>query len=139
MLSALSHLVAAWLARRIGLIKTMVYTHLPSSLLLFTIVAADDFAWAAFFFLVRESLNEMDVPTRQSYVMAVVEPSERLAAAGITNLVRSGGWALAPMLAGALMQVAGLGVPLLIAGGAKIAYDLLLWRDFRRVKPPEER
>jgi hypothetical protein len=138
-LSALSHLVAAWLARRIGLIKTMVYTHLPSSLLLFTIVAADDFAWAAFFFLVRESLNEMDVPTRQSYVMAVVEPSERLAAAGITNLVRSGGWALAPMLAGALMQVAGLGVPLLIAGGAKIAYDLLLWRDFRRVKPPEER
>jgi len=138
-LSALSHLVAAWLARKIGLIKTMVYTHLPSSLLLFTIVAADDFAWAAFFFLVRESLNEMDVPTRQSYVMAVVEPSERLAAAGITNLVRSGGWALAPMLAGALMQSVGLGVPLLIAGAAKIGYDLLLWRDFRRVKPPEER
>ncbi|HTN48977.1 MAG TPA: MFS transporter [Burkholderiaceae bacterium] len=138
-LSAASHLAAAWLSRRIGLINTMVYTHVPSSLLLFTIVAADDFAWAAFFFLVRESLNEMDVPTRQSYVMAVVQPAERLAAAGITNLVRSGGWALAPMLAGMLMQSVGLGVPLIVAGGAKITYDLLLWREFRRVKPPEER
>jgi predicted MFS family arabinose efflux permease len=139
LLSAFSHIAAAWLAKRIGLINTMVYTHVPSSLLLFTIVAADDFAWAAFLFLLRESLNEMDVPTRQSYVMAVVKPAERLAAAGITNLVRSGGWALAPMLSGALMQGVGLGVPLLLAGGAKIAYDMLLWREFRRVKPPEER
>jgi predicted MFS family arabinose efflux permease len=117
----------------------MVFTHVPSSLLLFTIVAADDFAWAAFFFLLRESLNEMDVPTRQSYVMAVVQPAERLAAAGITNLVRSGGWALGPMLAGALMQTAGLGVPLVVAAIAKISYDVGLWREFRRVKPPEER
>ncbi len=74
LLSAASHIAAAWLAKRIGLINTMVFTHVPSSLLLFTIVAADDFAWAAFFFLLRESLNEMDVPTRQSYVMAVVKP-----------------------------------------------------------------
>jgi len=139
LLSAASHIAAAWLAKRIGLINTMVYTHIPSSLLLFTIVVADDFAWAAFFFLLRESLNEMDVPTRQSYVMAVVKPAERLAAAGITNLVRSGGWALAPMFAGALMQSAGLGVPLVLAGVAKIGYDLALWREFRRVKPPEER
>ena len=139
LLSAASHFVAAWLARRIGLINTMVYTHVPSSLLLFTIVATDDFAWAAFFFLLRESLNEMDVPTRQSYVMAVVRPAERLAAAGATNLVRSVGWAAAPMFAGALMQSAGLGVPLVIAGAAKITYDFLLWREFRRVKPPEER
>ena len=117
----------------------MVYTHIPSSLLLFTIVVADDFAWAAFFFLLREALNEMDVPTRQSYVMAVVKPAERLAAAGVTNLVRSVGWALAPMIAGALMQSAGLGVPLVLAGIAKIGYDLVLWREFRRVKPPEER
>jgi hypothetical protein len=93
---------------------------------------------AGVFFLVRESLNEMDVPTRQSYVMAVVKPAERLAAAGITNLVRSGEWAIAPILAGALMQKAGLGAPLIIAGAAKIAYDLMLWIDFRRVKPPEE-
>jgi MFS family permease len=139
LLSAASHIVAAWLAKRIGLINTMVYTHIPSSLLLFTIVATDDFAWAAFFFLLRESLNEMDVPTRQSYVMAVVKPAERLAAAGVTNLVRSGGWALAPMFAGALMQSAGMGVPLVLAGAAKIGYDLMLWREFRRVKPPEER
>ncbi len=138
LLSAGSHIVAAWLAKRIGLINTMVYTHIPSSLLLFTIVATDEFAWAAFFFLLRESLNEMDVPTRQSYVMAVVKPAERLAAAGATNLVRSGGWALAPMFAGALMQSVGLAVPLVFAGAAKIAYDVLLWREFRRVKPPEE-
>ena len=139
LLSAFSHLAAAWLARRIGLINTMVYTHVPSSLLLFTIVASGDFAWAAFFFLIREALNEMDVPTRQSYVMAVVKPAERLSVAGITNLVRSGGWALAPVFAGALMQSAGLGVPLIAAGTAKIAYDVLLWREFRKVKPPEER
>ncbi len=138
-LSAASHLAAAWLASRIGLINTMVYTHIPSSLLLFTIVGVDGFGWAAFLFLLRESLNEMDVPTRQSYVMAVVRPEERLAAAGVTNLVRSGGWALAPVFAGALMQTAGLGVPLLLAGAAKIAYDLALWREFRKVKPPEER
>jgi MFS family permease len=139
LLSAGSHFVAAWLAKRIGLVNTMVYTHVPSSLLLFTIVATDDFAWAAFFFLVRESLNEMDVPTRQSYVMAVVRPAERLAAAGATNLVRSVGWAMAPVFAGAMMQSVGLGLPLVFAGAAKISYDLLLWREFRRVKPPEER
>ena len=138
LLSAASHLAAAWLAGRIGLVNTMVFTHLPSSLLLFTIVATDSFGWAAFFFLLREALNEMDVPTRQSYVMAVVRPEERLAAAGITNLVRSGGWALAPVLAGALMQFAGLGAPLVFAAVTKIGYDLALWREFRKVKPPEE-
>jgi predicted MFS family arabinose efflux permease len=117
----------------------MVFTHIPTSFLLFTIVAMDDFYWAAFFFLLRESLNEMDVPTRQSYVMAVVKPEERLAASGITNLVRSGGWAVSPMIAGVLMQGAGLGVPLVVAGVLKITYDLLLWREFRKVIPPEER
>jgi predicted MFS family arabinose efflux permease len=116
----------------------MVYTHIPSSLLLFTIVASDNLAVAAFLFLVREALNEMDVPTRQSYVMAVVLPEERLAAAGITSLVRSTGWAAAPVLAGLMMQAGGLGLPLLVAGVTKIGYDLLLWREFRRVKPPEE-
>jgi MFS family permease len=137
-LSAFSHLAAAWLAKRIGLVNTMVYTHVPSSLLLFTIVAADSFALAAFFFLLREALNEMDVPTRQSYVMAVVRPEERLAAAGVTALVRSGGWAAAPILAGMLMQAGGLGLPLVFAGIAKLSYDALLWREFRRVRPPEE-
>lgn len=138
MLSALSHFAAAWLAKRIGLVNTMVYTHIPSSLLLFTIVAADDFAIAAALFLLREGLNEMDVPTRQSYVMAVVRPEERLATAGITSLVRSGGWAAAPVFAGMMMTAGGLGLPLVFAGVAKIAYDLLLWREFRKVRPPEE-
>jgi predicted MFS family arabinose efflux permease len=138
LLSAFSHLAAAWLAKRIGLINTMVFTHIPTSLLLFTIAATDDFAWAAFFFLLREALNEMDVPTRQSYVMAVVDPRERLAASGVTNLVRSVGWASAPMLAGVMMQAGGLGLPLVVAGVTKITYDLLLWREFRRVRPPEE-
>ena len=137
-LSALSHFAAAWLARRIGLVNTMVYTHIPSSILLFTIVAADTFWVAALLFLLREGLNEMDVPTRQSYVMAVVRPEERLAAAGATSLVRSGGWAAAPVFAGMLMQAGGLGLPLVFAGVTKIAYDLLLWREFRKVKPPEE-
>ena len=137
-LSAFSHLAAAWLAKRIGLINTMVFTHIPTSLLLFTIVATDDFFWAAVFFLLREAMNEMDVPTRQSYVMAVVEPQERLAASGITSLVRSCGWAMAPMLAGVMMTTGGLGLPLIAAGVTKISYDLLLWREFRRVKPPEE-
>jgi hypothetical protein len=138
-LSAFSHLAAAWLAGRIGLVNTMVYTHVPSSLLLFTIVASDSFAVAAALFLAREALNEMDVPTRQSYVMAVVRPEERLAVAGITSLVRSGGWAAAPVLAGVMMQAGGLGLPLVFAGIAKLSYDALLWREFRRVKPPEER
>jgi predicted MFS family arabinose efflux permease len=137
-LSAFSHLAAAWLAKRIGLVNTMVFTHIPTSLLLFTIVATDDFAWAAFFFLLREALNEMDVPTRQSFVMAVVAPRERMAASGVTSLVRSVGWASAPMLAGMMMQAGGLGLPLVVAGATKITYDLLLWREFRRVKPPEE-
>jgi MFS family permease len=139
LLSAASHLAAAWLAQRIGLVNTMVFTHIPSSLLLLAMVASGDFVLAAALFLLRESLVEMDVPTRQSYVMAVVQPAERQAVAGITNLVRSGGWALAPTFAGALMHGAGLGAPLVLAGVAKIGYDLLLWREFRRVKPPEER
>jgi len=78
------------------------------------------------------------VPTRQSYVMAVVEPQERLAASGITSLVRSCGWAMAPILAGWMMTAGVLGLPLIVAGATKITYDLLLWREFRRVKPPEE-
>jgi MFS family permease len=138
-LSAFSHLAAAWLARHIGLVNTMVYTHVPTSLLLFTIVASDRFEVAAVLFLLREALNEMDVPTRQSYVMAVVRPEERLAAAGITALVRSGGWAAAPVFAGMMMQAGGLGLPLVFAGITKLSYDLLLWREFRKVKPPEER
>ncbi|HEX5129450.1 MAG TPA: MFS transporter [Usitatibacter sp.] len=137
-LSALSHFAAAWLAGRIGLVNTLVYTHIPSSILLFTIVATDTFWVAALLFLLREGLNEMDVPTRQSYTMAVVRPEERMAVAGATSLVRSTGWAAAPVFAGMLMTAGGLGLPLVFAGVTKIAYDLMLWREFRKLKPPEE-
>jgi len=138
LLNALSHLAAAWLAARIGLINTMVFTHLPSSLLLITVAFAPNFAVAAALFLLREGLVEMDVPTRQSYVLAVVAPSERILASGVTNLVRLGGWAVAPGAAGALMSGTSLHAPLIVGAAMKIAYDLLLWGSMRRIKPPEE-
>ncbi|MBI4989979.1 MAG: MFS transporter [Rhodocyclales bacterium] len=138
-LNALSHLGAAWLAARIGLVNTMVFTHIPSSVLLASVAFAPNFWVAAILFLLREGLVEMDVPTRQSYVMAVVGPEERTWASGVTHLVRVGGWAVAPSFAGWLMQAASLGAPLFIGAGMKIAYDLLLWRAFRKLRPPEER
>ncbi|BAU47776.1 ABC transporter permease [Sulfurifustis variabilis] len=138
-LNALSHLGAAWLAARIGLVNTMVYTHIPSSLLLMTVPFAPGFAVAAALFLLREALVEMDVPTRQSYVMAMVRPEERTFASGVTHLVRMAGWAVAPFAAGFLMQGLALGAPLYIGGAMKIAYDLALYRAFRHLKPPEER
>ena len=137
--NALSHLVAAWLARRIGLVNTMVFTHLPSSLLLVTVGFAPTFPVAALLFLLREGLVEMDVPTRTSYVVAVVRPEERTFASGATLLARLAAWAVAPMIAGALMQGRSLAVPLVIGAVMKIVYDLLLYRAFRHLKPPEER
>jgi MFS family permease len=137
--NALSHLAAAWLARRIGLVNTMVFTHIPSSLLLWTVAWAPSFPVAAALFLLREGLVEMDVPTRQSYVMAIFPPEERTLASGVTHLVRLGAWSVAPSFAGLLMQGMSLGTPLLIGGAMKIAYDLALWSAFRRVPPPEER
>lgn len=138
-LNAASHLGAAWLARRIGLLNTMVFTHLPSSLLLATVTVAPSFPIAAALFLLREGLVEMDVPTRQSYVVAVVAPEERTLASGATHIVRMAGWAIAPALAGILAAREDLGAPLLLGAGLKIAYDALLFAAFRRVRPPEER
>ena len=137
-LNALSHLGAAWLARRIGLVNTMVFTHMPSSLLLMTVAIAPNFPVAAILFLLREGLVEMDVPTRQSYVMAMVRPEERTFASSATHLVRLGGWAAAPAFAGLLMQTLGLGMPLVVGAAMKIGYDGLLWASFRRIHPPEE-
>lgn len=137
-LNALSHLAAAWLSRRIGLLNTMVFTHIPSSLLLGTAVVAPSFPVAATLFLLREGLVEMDVPTRQSYVMAVVRPSERVVASGVTHLVRMAGWAAGPLLAGLMMRGLPLAVPFLAGAGLKIIYDLLLFAAFRRLKSPEE-
>lgn len=134
-----SHLVAVWLASRLGLLNTIVLTHIPSSLLLMTLPWAPNFTVAALLFLLREGLVEMDVPTRQSYVMAVVRPEERLTASGITSLVRLAGWAVAPAVAGALMQSQSLALPLIVGAGIKIAYDVILYFSFRARKPPEER
>jgi len=136
--NAVSHLGAAWLARRIGLVNTMVWTHVPSSLLLVTVPLAPTFPIAAALFLVREGLVEMDVPTRQSYVMAVVAPAERTVAAGVTHLVRLGGWAVAPTFAGVLMQQLAPGTPFMVGAALKLVYDGLLYTAFRRRRPPEE-
>jgi hypothetical protein len=134
-----SHLGAAWLARRIGLVRTMVFTHIPSSVLLAAVPLAPSFPAAAAFFLGREVLVEMDVPTRQSYVMAVVRPEERVAASAITQLVRLFAWIVAPVVAGRIMRDVAPATPIFAAAALKIGYDLLLWKAFRHVKPPEER
>jgi predicted MFS family arabinose efflux permease len=138
-LNAVSHLGAAWLAGRIGLVNTMVFTHLPSSVFLMAAPAAPAPGLAAGLFLAREGLVEMDVPTRQSYVLAIVRPEERTYASGITNLTRNLGWAAGPFIAGAVMQHVALAGPLLIGGSLKILYDVLLYRSFKNVKEPEQR
>ena len=136
--NALSHLGAAWLAARIGLVNTMVFTHIPASIFLIAVALVPQFWMAVILFLLRELLVEMDVPTRQSYVMAVVKPEERIFASGITSLVRLGGWALGPFAAGILMQGVALATPLIVGGAMKIGYDVLLYFSLRRLKPPEE-
>lgn len=137
-LNALSHLGAAALAKRIGLVKTMVFTHLPSSIFLIAASFAPSARWAVALFLLRESLVEMDVPTRQSYVAAMVRPSERTFASGVTNLTRNMSWAISASVAGIFMQRVSLSFPLFLGGSLKIVYDLLLWRAFRHAAPPEE-
>jgi sugar phosphate permease len=136
--NGVSHLGAAWLAGRIGLLNTMVWTHLPSSLLLVTVPFAPSLGVAIVLFLAREALVEMDVPTRQSYLVAVVAERERLPAAAITNLTRAVSWAVAPALAGYAMRNLALAAPFVVGPGLKVAYDLLLYRAFRHVRPPEE-
>jgi MFS family permease len=138
-LAGVSALSAGWLARRIGLVNTMVFTHLPSNVLLLLVPLMPTFPLAVGVLLLRFSVSQMDVPTRQSYTMAVVTPAERSAAAGVTGIARTVGSSVAPLLAGPLFAVPGLAsVPFFVAGGLKIVYDLLLWRGFRKVKPPEE-
>jgi predicted MFS family arabinose efflux permease len=137
-LNAGSHLGAPRLARRIGLVNTMVLTHLPSSLFVMAVPFAPSLRWALVLFLCREALVEMDVPTRQSYVAAMVSPAERTFAAGVTNLARNVFWAVGSATAGFLMKAFTFSAPLLIGGGTKVLYDLLLYRSFRRLKPPEE-
>jgi MFS family permease len=139
-LAAVSALSAARIASRIGLIETMVFTHLPSNVLLLLVPLMPTLQLAVAVLLLRFTLSQMDVPTRQSYVMAVVEPDERSAAAGVTGIARTVGAAVPPTLSSVFIANAGLAaVPFYLAGGLKIVYDLLIYRDFRRVRPPEER
>ena len=137
-LSAFSFPVAAWLSRRIGLINTMVFTHIPSSVALMLAAVAPTLGLALVLLLIRSALSQMDVPTRSSYVMAVVTEAERAAAASFTAVPRSLAAAASPALAGALFAASFRTWPLLICGALKILYDLLLLLQFRHVKPPEE-
>jgi MFS family permease len=137
-LNAASHLGAAWLARHIGLVRTMVFTHLPSSLFLIAVPFAPSLKVAIVLFLCREALVEMDVPARQSYVAAVVLPNERTFASGLTNLARNVFWAIGSSVAGLVMQNLAFSAPLVIGGGTKVTYDLVLYRAFRKLRPPEE-
>jgi MFS family permease len=140
LLSALSFLAAVPLARRFGLLNTMVFTHLPSNVLLILVAFAPTFPIAATLLLLRQALSQMDVPTRQAYTMALVTPEERTAAASVTSLARSVGSATSPVFSGLLLQgpLLILGLPFILAGTLKAAYDLTLWSMFRHVRLHEE-
>jgi len=138
-LAGISALLAVPLANRIGLINTMVFTHIPSNILLILVPFMPSLPLAIGLLLLRFSISQMDVPTRQSYTMAVVAPDERSAASGVTAIARSVGASVSPALTGLFFSVpALLSVPLVLCGGLKIIYDLLLFREFRAMKPPEE-
>jgi MFS family permease len=136
--TAVSFLAAVPLARRIGLLNTMVFTHLPSNLLLMLVPLMPSLELAVVMLLARQLLSQLDVPTRQSYTMAVVDPDERAAAAGLSSVARTSAMAIAPAFAGATFAVPALGLPFLIAGSLKSVYDLTLFAVFRKVRPPEE-
>jgi predicted MFS family arabinose efflux permease len=138
MASAFSYLAASALSQRIGLINTMVFTHIPANLCLIALPFVHSLGIAMALMLVRGALSQMDVPTRTSYVMAVVTPAERPAAASITAVPRSLATAIGPVLAGYLLTVSGFGWPLIFGGAIKITYDLALLALFRKIKPPEE-
>jgi MFS family permease len=135
LLAGLSALMASRVARRIGLLATMVATHIPSNVLLFLVPLMPSLPLAITVLLLRFSISQMDVPTRQAYTMALVPAGERSAAAGVTGIARTVGASLSPMIAGPLYASAALAsLPFLLAGGLKIVYDLLIWRTFRKVK-----
>jgi predicted MFS family arabinose efflux permease len=139
LLCAVSALAAVPLARRLGLLETMVVTHIPSNVLLMLVPAMPTLWSAAAVLLLRFSTSQMDVPTRQSYVMAVVAPDERSAASGVTSVARTAGAAASPWLGAMLMAVPGLlGLPFVLSGGLKVVYDLLVWRCFRGLRPAED-
>ena len=137
--AGVSALLASRIASRIGLVRTMVFTHLPSNVLLILVPLMPTLPLAILVLLLRFSISQMDVPTRQSYTMAIVPPEERSAAAGITGVARTTGAAIAPLFAGLLFgRPALINLPFLIAGTLKIVYDLLLYRAFSGVAAPDE-
>ncbi|HET7007248.1 MAG TPA: MFS transporter, partial [Candidatus Binatia bacterium] len=136
--AALSFLAAPAIARRFGLLNTMVFTHLPSNFLILLVPLMPSVESATAVLLLRYLLSQMDVPTRQSYTMAVVDADERAAAAGVLSVARNAGAAVAPLFTGAILAAPSLGLPFLLAGGIKIIYDLWIFAVFRHVKPPEE-
>ena len=138
LLAGVSALLAARIAARIGLINTMVATHLPSNVLLCLVPLMPTLPLAIAVLLLRFSISQMDVPTRQSYTMAVVSPDERSAASGVTAIARSVGASISPWLSGLLLAAGFYAAPFFLAGGLKIVYDLLLYRSFRALKTPEE-
>jgi MFS family permease len=137
-LSAASFVIAVRIAERIGLVNTMVFTHIPANVCLILVPFADSLPVVIALLMVRALLSQMDVPTRSSYVMAIVLPEERPAAASITSVPRSLASAASPFLAGWMLGLSPFGWPLVAAGAIKIAYDLLLLATFRTVRPPEE-
>jgi MFS family permease len=138
-LAGFSALMAGTMAKRFGLINTMVFTHVPSNILLMLVPLMPNLPLAITMLLLRFSISQMDVPTRQSYTMAVVLPDERSAASGVTAIARSVGAAISPSLTGILLSVPALiSAPFFFSGGLKIIYDLLLYRSFKSIKPPEE-
>ena len=137
-LTAFSYLIAAKIADKIGLINTMVFTHIPSNILLILLAFAPTLEIAIVFYMIRMALSQMDVPTRQSYIVAVVEEDERTAAAGITNLSRNIAQAISPSITGYIIGVLSLSAPFIIGGLLKIIYDITLYINFRKIKPSEE-
>jgi predicted MFS family arabinose efflux permease len=138
-LNAFSYLVAVRIAKRIGLVNTMVFTHIPSNLCLIIAAFVPSLPIVLAFLLIRAALSQMDVPTRTSYVMAVVTPAERSAAAGVTSAPRSVALSVGPALSGALLHTGFSGLPFVISGTLKTVYDLALLFAFRHIKPPEEK
>lgn len=138
-LTAISYVAATKLADRIGLVNTMVFTHIPSNIILMLVPLAPSLPLAVGLLLGRMSLSQMDVPTRQSYLVSIVKPEERVAAAGLTSIARNTAQTISPTITGYILQFLLLSAPFFIAGSLKIAYDIALYFSFRKIKTPEER
>jgi MFS family permease len=137
-LTAFSYIIAAKIADKIGLINTMVFTHIPSNILLILLAFAPTLEMAIVFYMIRMALSQMDVPTRQSYIVGVVKENERTASAGITNMSRNIAQAISPSITGYIIGVLSLSAPFVIGGLLKIIYDITLYINFRKIKPSEE-